>query len=160
MFRREILKDLKGYRDLPTSQDYDFLMRLCSLNYKISNIGAPLLYYRRSDKNITYEKNLSQVKISRYLRRLYKEGLIRDDRFIEKEQMKKIINTSKIVQRMHSLSLKLVKQSNSYKKNKFILSDIMPLLFSGILSPYMAYFHYCTIRAKLILIGEKKVKSL
>lgn len=155
MFKREILKDLKGYRDLPVAQDYDFLLRLCFLKSDISNIDSPLLYYRLSDKNITSGKNLSQIKISRYLRRLYKKGLILDDRFIEKEKMTKIINTPDIVQRMHSLSLKLVKQSNSYKKNKFILSDIMPLFFSGILSPYMAYFHYCTVRSKLILLGKK-----
>lgn len=159
MFRREILQDLKGYRDLPTSQDYDFLMRLFSLNYKISNIDTPLLYYRVSEKNITYERNLIQTKISRYLRRLYKMGLILDDRLVQREKIEKITTTSKITKHMHNLALKFVKQRNSLMKKNLALSDIIYLFLAGLLSPYMAYVIYCAVRARLLLMQNARISK-
>jgi glycosyltransferase involved in cell wall biosynthesis len=156
MLKREILQNLKGYRNLPAAQDYDFLMRLCFLNYKISNINTPLLYYRVYDKSISYEKNLIQIKLARYLRKLYKKGLILDDGFIQKEQIKKVITSSRIAQRMHDLSLGLLKHGNSLLKNKRILSYRILLFLCGLLSPYMAYSIYCGVRSELLLIHSLK----
>lgn len=151
MFRREILKDIKGYRDLPAAQDYDFLMRLCFLNYKTSNIETPLLYYRIHDKSISYEKNLIQTKISYYLRKCYKKGLILDDGLIKDWQVAKQINTSRPFRLIHNFSLRLSKFNDSLRKNRFIVK-IMVLCIAILLSPYTAYNVYCWIRLKLLLL--------
>ena len=149
MFRKGILKDLKGYRSLPAAQDYDFLMRLYSAGYEISNINIPLLHYRVHERKISFDGSLTQIKLSRYLRKLYRNGLILNNRFFEKGQAT-FAPPSKILQRIHSLSLRLFEKGRFLIKDNSPISGVLLLCVSAMLSPYMAYFIYCGFRAKLI----------
>jgi len=155
MFRRKILRDVGEYRDLPASQDYDFLMRLCHLGYKVSNIDTPLLYYRVHKEKISFDGSIRQIKISRYLRRLYRNNLILNDEYLKKERISKIITPVKAVQRIHSLSLRLFEKGRFLMKNDSTIRGVSLLCVSALLSPYMAYFIYCGVRAKLL---ERKTK--
>jgi len=155
MFRRKILEDVKKYRTLPASQDYDFLMRLYHLGYKVSNINVPLLYYRVHEEKISFDASIKQIKISRYLRKLYRNNLILDDGYMGSEQISRIVATAKAVQTIHSAALRLFEKGRFLMKNDSVMRGVMLLCISALLSPYMAYFIYCGMRAKLI---ERKTK--
>lgn len=157
MFRREILKDLKGYRNLPASQDYDFLMRLYSLGYEVSNIDTPLLHYRVHKNKISFDRSITQIKLSRYLRKLYKNDLILDDKYLNKERVSKVTAAFKPVKRIHSLSLSLFEKGRFLMKNSSSISGGILLCISALLSPYMAYFIYCGTRAKLLERNTKLI---
>lgn len=155
MFRKKILKDIKRYRDIPTSQDYDFLMRLHYLGYEVSNIDIPLVYYRVHDKKISVDRHITQIKLSRYLRRLYRKGLILNDYYFKKEQISKIITTFRTVQKIHDLSLRFFEKGKFSVNNNSYISGIIFLCISALLSPYITYSIYCDIRARLL---QRKTK--
>ncbi|HDH51348.1 MAG TPA: glycosyltransferase [Nitrospirae bacterium] len=156
MFRKEVLKDIKEYRALPASQDYDFQMRLYSLGHEISNVGIPLLYYRMHKRKISFDRSISQIKLSRYLRRLYKRGLLLRDEYFGKEQILKVIDTHRAVRQIHSMSLSIFEKGRFLMKNNSLIRGAALLCVSALLSPYMAYFIYCGMRAKLLERKQNK----
>lgn len=154
MFRRGILKDLKGYRNLPASQDYDFLMRLYAHGFNVSNISNPLLNYRVHEEKISFEGSLKQIKLSRYLRRLYRKETILDDSHFSEVNISEITSSSKSARKIHGFALRLFEKGRfMMKKGKRATGSIL-LFFSAVFSPYMAYFIYCGARAKLLERGR------
>jgi glycosyltransferase involved in cell wall biosynthesis len=158
MFRRKIISHLRGYRNLPASQDYDFLMRLLKVGYVVSNIDTPLLYYRVHRQKISFDASIVQIKLSRYLRKLYKNGLILNDEFLSRDRIQNITANLKVVKIIHNLSLISFEKGRFLMKGKGILNFLgggFLLCISAALSPYMAYFIYCGIRAKTIETNER-----
>ncbi|MBI4839348.1 MAG: glycosyltransferase [Nitrospirae bacterium] len=149
MFRSKILKDLKGYRNLPAAQDYDFLMRLYSFGYAISNITRPLLYYRVHEDKVSFDRSIKQIRLAKYLRRLYRNGAVLNDKFLNNEQIMPG-TPSTAVQKIHSTSLRLFEKGRFLMKKNFLIRGMILLGVSAVLSPYMSYFIYCGFRAKLL----------
>jgi len=146
MFRSRILKDLKGYRNLPAAQDYDFLMRLYSFGYEISNITTPLLSYRVHEDKISFDRSIKQIKLAKYLRKLYRNGSLLN---FNKDEIRHIA-PSEGVQKIHSISLRLFERGRFLMKKNFLIRGMILLGVSAVLSPYMSYFIYCGFRAKLL----------
>ena len=67
MVKKEVYQELQGYRDIPMSEDYDFLLRGLKRGYKIDNIGEVLLNYRMTQGSISRGNALKQFLVSRYL---------------------------------------------------------------------------------------------
>lgn len=67
MVKKEVYQELQGYRDIPMSEDYDFLLRGLKRGYKIDNIGEVLLNYRMTQGSISRSNALKQFLVSRYL---------------------------------------------------------------------------------------------
>lgn len=60
VMRREILKNEEGYDErFKTAQDYDLWQRLGGKT-RLANLPDVLLYLRKHDENITYQKNVEQ----------------------------------------------------------------------------------------------------
>lgn len=73
MFRKQMLKDLSGYRNLPTGQDYDFLLRAKNLGYNLRIMDDVLLKYRVRKNSISTSNQILQQKITIYIQKLYFE---------------------------------------------------------------------------------------
>lgn len=73
IMRRETFIKLNGYRDFECSQDYDFLLRLISSNFKIFLEKEKLIKYRVRANSISSSKAFKQYLIAKYIRRLYRE---------------------------------------------------------------------------------------
>ena len=55
--KREVFVTLDGYRDLPCAADYDLQLRALMKGYRLSNLQAPVLRYRRTSSGIS-QRNL------------------------------------------------------------------------------------------------------
>ena len=48
--RKNVYKVLGGYRDLPTAEDYDFLLRAFEKGFKMRNLNEVVLKFRKNQK--------------------------------------------------------------------------------------------------------------
>lgn len=69
--KAKMFKDLGGYRNFRTSQDYDLWLRALSAGYKIKIMDDILFDYRINTHNISSKKGLEQFETSNYQRKLY-----------------------------------------------------------------------------------------
>ena len=75
MIKTAIMKELNGYRNLPSAQDYDLLLRIVSSGYNIHIIPNVLIKYRIRQTSITNSNFAKQYFCNKYARLLYKERL-------------------------------------------------------------------------------------
>ncbi|MDG6890097.1 glycosyltransferase [Clostridium perfringens] len=72
MFDSEILNVIKGYREVQFAEDYDFISRMISNNFKVSNINEFLVKYRVRKNSISisraYEQYLSSERVIKYMK--------------------------------------------------------------------------------------------
>ncbi|MCK1981939.1 MULTISPECIES: glycosyltransferase [Peribacillus] len=73
LMRRSVFEKLKGYRNFECSQDYDFLLRMITSDYKILLIDEKLIQYRVRANSITISKAFKQHLIAEYIKMLYLE---------------------------------------------------------------------------------------
>ncbi|MEM5016269.1 glycosyltransferase [Metabacillus indicus] len=71
LLRREVFQTLGGYRNFECSQDYDFLLRMVSENFKIMLYSEKLIRYRVRNNSISSSKSFKQYLIAKYIRNLY-----------------------------------------------------------------------------------------
>ena len=62
-----------GYYRMAGVEDYDFILRLISNNIRLTNIQKNLYYLRIRNGNTASSMGLTQLKLSNYVRKLYKE---------------------------------------------------------------------------------------
>ena len=159
-FRRELLDRIKGYRSLPTSQDYDLLMRVFYLGIKVSNIEDPLLYYRMHPARVSIEKNLYQLKLTRYIIKSVKMDFILDDKRFSPSIINNIIKTSRPASLLHQLSLNLFSAAYKFKKGFRKLVAYFLYFIGSIISPYqLCHVFACFVRFLMVLpIDDYKIK--
>ena len=68
----------RGYRPIPLSEDYDFLLRLELDGYEIGNCPETLLDYTISSGSISRSSLFRQYLFQRELTRTYREGKVAD----------------------------------------------------------------------------------
>jgi hypothetical protein len=73
MFKREIIDRIGSYRDFKYAQDYDFLLRIISSGFTITNLKKPLVKYRTRTNSISTSKYLLQLKFAEYAKKLFLE---------------------------------------------------------------------------------------
>jgi len=137
-FKRSLLDTVKGYRILPTSQDFDFLMRVFFLGIKVSNMEEPLLYRRIHLASVSEEKNVYQLKLTRYIVKAAKEGFIMNDEKFSSDIIRGVLKTPLILRLLHRLSLRMGIFSSRLKNNKRILGFLIYCI-SVLISPYRLY---------------------
>jgi len=74
--RKEVFKCLNGYRDIEACEDYDFLIRLVSLNFKVGVLQEPLFHYRINPNSISNSKRAFQKVSFNYLCSNYKKNIV------------------------------------------------------------------------------------
>lgn len=94
--KRSVYEILKGYREIPYVEDYDFLLRMETEGLKFENIGDYFGYKVRTRQGNTASTNgVKQRKAFFYVLNLYKERLKqKTDSYSEKKFYKYIESTS------------------------------------------------------------------
>ena len=151
-FRKALLKKVNGYRILPTSQDYDFLVRLFYLGIKVSNMEEPLLYHRIHFARISAEKNIYQLKLTRYIMMAAQKRFIMDDDKFSSEAINKVMKTPSILYLLHKLSLLLFKFSYNFRNSKKRVRGFLFYVVSTLVSPYRLQHTFRGIVRSFILI--------
>lgn len=132
MFRREILVQLKEYRELTYCEDFDFITRCLTSNIKISNINEYLILYRVRKSSISmskaYEQYLNTNAAVKYMRQRYKNG---SDNYIKGRRNTRDIN---------------IKEKDSYlKATELFLSSRKLLKEKKICRFMLKFFKSCLI---------------
>nr|WP_239565983.1 glycosyltransferase [Paenibacillus sacheonensis] len=73
LMRREVYEQLNGYREFECSQDYDFLLRMISHNFKIALSEQRLIKYRQRRNSLSSSRGFKQYLISKYIKKLHLE---------------------------------------------------------------------------------------
>ncbi|NFO13451.1 glycosyltransferase [Clostridium botulinum] len=133
MFRRTILSQLKGYRDLIYCEDFDFITRCITNNIKISNINEYLMLYRVRETSISmskaYEQYVNTNRAVTYMKQRYKNGF---DNYIKD---KKNINNINIKEKERFLkATELFLSSRESLKEKKICTFILKFFKSFLIS--------------------------
>lgn len=72
MGRREVFDTLKGYRDVPYCEDYDFQVRAVNCGFRLGNVQEPLLKYRIRGASISIRNATKQYIVKEYISRTRK----------------------------------------------------------------------------------------
>lgn len=73
--KKEVYITLNGYRNIPSCEDYDFVLRAVQDGYLCALMGEPLLDYRIRTTSISREKTLEQYLSMKTLRCFYRKGV-------------------------------------------------------------------------------------
>lgn len=153
VFKRSILKELKGYKNVPTAEDYDFTCRLILLGYKVGIIPINLLNYRVRENSITNSNSLYQRRVFNLVRDSFKDAIKFKKEYNPYEKLLKIEVSEKSKKNYQIAQYRYIRFANLKKEKKF-LKSIINLILSLINSPEL---YVLMIRDKLY---EYKVKSI
>lgn len=143
IFRKELLETIKNYRNLPTSQDYDFIARILYRGLKVSNTEECLLEYRIHIQKVGYSKNIYQIKLGRYIRKAFRERFLFEDSKFSESVIGKIIKTPFILEFLHKISMCFFNKATELRRKGNPVFLIL-LVISALTSPYQMYhvFNY------------------
>lgn len=144
--KKEIFDELKGYRNILSCEDYDFLLRAMKNDKKLGVVPEVLLKYRINSEGISLSNEYRQKLMSYYLAKNYKNDksdMMSIDRFIKKH-----ITLEK--QKKYS-EAKLIEISD-----KSLIENIRRIRRIIIL-PEMMYIYLRSLRECIIEIGHKKL---
>ncbi len=72
--RREVYVALDGYREIPSCEDYDFVLRAIQHGFKIGRMADMLLAYRFAENGISSSSWIVQEKSAHFLKNCYRKG--------------------------------------------------------------------------------------
>lgn len=81
--RKEVFETLRGYREIPYCEDYDFILRSLLHGYRVGKQNASLLRYRVREEGISRTHALNQFLNMRGLAKVYRKGRINDKKTVE-----------------------------------------------------------------------------
>lgn len=147
--KKEVYENLEGYREIPNTEDYDFILRALNKGYKMGRMNQNITRYRIRETSISVSNSLEQFLYMRVLTKNYKQNEIDD--------YNKVLESIKNVK--ESISIKdreNYKKANSsyergviYWKNKNKIKAILKFLTSILDSKYMLLKYFGLFRYKL-----------
>ncbi|WJG10464.1 glycosyltransferase [Aliiglaciecola sp. LCG003] len=155
MFTKQAYDKIKGYRNLSTAQDYDFLYRLIDAEIEIHNLPVALLQYRIHNASITSGMSLKRYKIRRYIHKLHHDRVRQGhDHFCEQELQHFIDQASpnKLVSKLLT-QLRQSEQSNS--PMKYVILPCLAILSNDIRQRITDH-----LKLKLLLAKHTKSQDL
>lgn len=92
--KKEVFDKLKGYRNMPLCEDYDFTLRAVLSGYKISNVNEIVLKYRMTTSSISRNNLYEQYLFAKYITRKYSNNEVASiegaKEFVSKKDNKKV----------------------------------------------------------------------
>lgn len=143
--KAEVFKQLGGYRNIYSCEDFDFLIRAIEYGYKLGNLPENKLLYRVRANSISNTSNIRQKLLTYYLVESYKKN-----RNVSIEKINQYLSSSKY--RSDYKELEKYFQSKEYVKNS---SSIIQIIKSSFYILSNKYF-YKNIIEHIKLIERKK----
>ena len=146
--RRELYEKLEGYRELPTAEDYDFLLRAVTSGFKLANLPEPLMSVRIRSGNTGDTVGLKQRKTHSYVLRLYKERLRRGRDSFSRADYERAIRSNGTASALHRSATRLVRRAFA-KRGR--LRRLCYFALAAALSPWQARYFLDRLRLRFIL---------
>lgn len=151
--RKSVYDKLGGYREISGVEDYDFLLRMLSSSLKFTNIQDYYGYYVRLGRagNTISVYGLKQLKMRRYVYKLFLERKIKGCDGFSVDELEKISDSNKLFRAIHFISNNALYRAIEYKgKKKYIRSLLYTLL--SLSSFYQIRYLYERIIYRFIVI--------
>lgn len=152
IIKRSVIESLNGYRNFPSSQDYDLWLRVLSENYKIGILDEPLLFYRIRTNSISNKDKYKQYLIKQYQKKLYFERKkYGSDKFSE-ENLSRFLECSNYYQEKECFNYAITVLDNGIRelKNKRYLIGISHILKSFTLNRDILNEFFSTLKYKIL----------
>ena len=155
--RKNLYAKLNGYRELSGVEDYDFLLRMASSGFKYTNLEDYFGYFVRLGRvgNTISSFGIRQRKMHSYVFKLYKERVKNQKDSFSEENLKDYIQTSNLLEKIHSFSSKNLYKAIESKGNKQYLKMLIYLLGS-LISPYQINYLIDRLKYRNIIRKYKK----
>lgn len=155
--RKSLYDKLYGYREISGVEDYDFLLRMTSAGFKYTNLEDYFGYFVRLGRvgNTISSFGIRQRKMHSYVFKLYKERVKNQKDSFSEENLKDYIQTSNLLEKIHSFSSKNLYKAIESKGNKQYLKMLIYLLGS-LISPYQINYLIDRLKYRNIIRKYKK----
>ncbi|MBD3843488.1 MAG: glycosyltransferase family 2 protein [Campylobacterales bacterium] len=155
--RKSLYEELNGYREISGVEDYDFLLRMTSSNFKYTNLEDYFGYFVRLGRsgNTISNFGIRQRKMHSYVFKLYEERLKNQKDSFSEEDLKEYTKTSGILETVHSFSSKMLYKAIEAKGEQKYLKTIIYLLAS-LVSPYQINYLIDRLKYRIIIRKYKK----
>lgn len=150
MFRKEILEKLKGYNELPRTEDLDFLCRTIINGYKIINIPYHLIKYRVRENGISSSGALQQVRISRLIMKSYREAITKNKEYKIEGSLEKLYKLKEKDIQAYSKACKLYTRAIHNIRIKKYFRAFIELIESVCISKDKRIDVYNTVKIKTL----------
>lgn len=146
--KREVYDCLKGYRDVPYAEDYDFILRALDYGFKCGNTKEALMMIRHRSGNTSDIASLFQRKGHLYALDLHKERKDKLNDSFNVLKSRKLLKTNILTYKLHQISSFFMRKAYLTKSS---LLKIVFVFISCISSYYNAQYIYSRVRVKCLL---------
>jgi glycosyltransferase involved in cell wall biosynthesis len=155
--KKSLYDKLGGYREISGVEDYDFLLRMDSMGFKYTNLEDYFGYFVRLGRkgNTISSFGIRQRKMHSYAYKLYMERLQNHQDSFSEENLKKYIQTSDFLEKIHFFSSRNLYKAIESKGNKKYLKMFIYLL-GALVSPYQVNYLIDRIKYRNITRKYKK----
>ncbi|MEC6127700.1 glycosyltransferase family 2 protein [Acinetobacter ursingii] len=144
--RTSIYKKLKGYREVPGAEDYDFLLRMHTNNFRFTNLDSFEYAVRIRDGNTTSTIGFSQRLMSNYTVELYKERVLSGKDSFSSDNVAFYLKKYSKYEKSFEKSNVYLKQAILYKSNRRYIK----MLFCLVAASFKSKFQFQYLMRRLL----------
>jgi len=150
--RREVYTQLNGYREIPGTEDYDFVLRAITNGFIIGNLENYYGYYVRISRagNTINRLGFIQRKMHYYTYKLYVQRLKRGFDKYNKNDIIELSKSNSISKKIFGFSSHFLNKSIKNYNDKNIFLSIVYMFFS-LFSKYQVKYLYYRLKYRIVL---------
>jgi glycosyltransferase involved in cell wall biosynthesis len=152
LVRKSVFEKVGGYHTNSPAQDYDFLLRMDTLDLQFRNIniyGNKCRINRAGNTSSTSE--LERRKAVNYMINCYRERKKLNIDLHTDERLSKYLDSTKLMKIIHQKSQNFFENGVIKIKNKSKVSGFLKIICSALMSPYQMQFFVRWFRLKIII---------
>lgn len=159
LMKAEIFRNLGGYRNFKTAQDYDLWLRFLSDGYHIRLMNDVLLHYRIRNKSITSQKMIEQFYAAKYEQRLYRMRLRTGTDDYTEENYAKYLKSKNIE---HKATEKLIKADREISLGKKKIKSQPFVALKHFVAAFTLFPEYFLTKSlcKVKLYGKRALREI
>lgn len=157
MAKSSAYQTLRGYREFPGAEDYDFLLRAKQAGLGLSNYPKSLYKVRLREGNTESTKGLERIKTKEFVYKYSLEKHPVDELTIDEKRLSCYLTCSDSALRSYRDASNLLNRAKHERGNKALL--VKDTLHAALLSRYMQKYLFEVIRVRIAVMFEKLARG-
>lgn len=155
MARRSVYEELKGYRDIPYAEDYDFLLRGELHDFNYANVPEYLYRCRIRIGNTSSANGLIQRKTSDFVRKQHKKEIKIGHESLDQKEYKRYIVSSDKQKLRHIKSANYL--NNAITVDRHNIKSLIDIVLAMFESKYTAKYLLAAAISRILIYTERMV---